>query len=491
MGEAHEVTDERGGRSLALVHLSDVHFGPHHLFGPQMTPLGDRPSDDGPLPLATVIRADLESWAPPGPAVTCITGDLTETASADEFEAARRFVAELGQVRVNDAPAPVVLVPGNHDVRWDQAEPHERMRPWCAFLTSVRKEFVDPETEALRAHVITEHAETHGVVIAALNSSAWVEKGTPGSERGHIKRDDLGRLQRDLEEVDPDVMARSVKIALVHHHPVLLPDLADPGRSYDAIENSGHLLRVLRKFGFHLALHGHKHLPFTFLEASRPAQGATTRPLLIVGGGTVSAVPSDRLRPPENTYNRIMVKHLPDSGETRISVETRRLVRTDDAGDPLLDGDWRWATLRVDDRVFGRTDVAVTSHPVEDRPFSEERDDDSPRLAQYQAARNFLPVISVRPSLLPGQAYEAELRLVFHERPGVERPLPPTRVVWSAGPRHHVITVDRPPYAAVLPYYGPMLVQMDAYFPRGHHARSFIYAQDSRVVVADPTTNPP
>jgi hypothetical protein len=83
-------------------------------------------------------------------------------------------------------------------------------------------------------------------------------------------------------------LQRAIKIALIHHHPVLIAALAEPGRGYDAVLNSGRLLTILRKHGFHMILHGHKHDPYVFTEDSRSAfRTSSQNPILIAAGGSV------------------------------------------------------------------------------------------------------------------------------------------------------------------------------------------------------------
>jgi hypothetical protein len=45
---------------------------------------------------------------------------------------------------------------------------------------------------------------------------------------------------------------------------VVLPSLAEPDRGYDAILGSQLLLDLLKRYDFHVLLHGHKHYPHTF-----------------------------------------------------------------------------------------------------------------------------------------------------------------------------------------------------------------------------------
>ena len=79
-------------RSITLVHLSDLHFGGH-------------------ADLAQIEA--LERCLPTlGASATVVSGDLTQRARHGEFQAAHAFLQRLR------AHAPLIVVPGNHDIEW-------------------------------------------------------------------------------------------------------------------------------------------------------------------------------------------------------------------------------------------------------------------------------------------------------------------------------------------------------------------------------------
>src|SRR5262249_1684982 len=157
---------------------------------------------------------------------------------------------------------------GNHDVLWEQPDIDDRLAAWRNFAQYRLKR----EVVGLPEHpfaLVFNYAASHGTIIAAINSAGFVEKGKPDQNRGRISDigvEDLDDQLKLLPEND-----NSLRIALVHPHPILIPDLVEGGRGYDAIVNGGDLMRILRRHGFHLVLHGHKHLPFHFSEDSRAA----------------------------------------------------------------------------------------------------------------------------------------------------------------------------------------------------------------------------
>jgi 3',5'-cyclic AMP phosphodiesterase CpdA len=492
---AYEVPS-RGGRSLRIIHLSDLHFGKDHRFGGEKTPSGDFVEDG--RSLAESIRADLENQADEAEAIqanlenqadeaealqiVCITGDMTETASGAEFERALGFCKAICEGDM--ALGPLAVVPGNHDVDWTQpqSEREKRMKPWSHFLGDLRRTHDDWGEEDRDAIVRTDLVESHGVIIAEINSCAWVQQNTAETHRGRVSQKALRHLANQLAIIDPEVASSCIKIALLHHHPILIPDLAEPGRGYDSVLGAGYLLRILRQHGFHLLLHGHKHIPFTFTEDSLSGQesGRHDYPLFVVCGGSVASksLPDDR--PPVNCYNRIDIKWLPDARQYRCRVETRELVRSDNTGVKLMPSDWYWRELGRDDRSF-RPERPIPASDLQAWRQFNTGDDDSRRKEQYALSRGVFPTVRVRPSLTPGQAHEALVELRDHiPRPVDLEPVEIRSVRWSAGSKHAVFELDAasaPRFHAAFDYYGPMLIQASVTWADGHAADMFIYAQ--------------
>lgn len=99
---------------LWILHLSDLHFGPHSRFA----------GED----VRRLVRLHLQALDEARPALgagvdervrlVIITGDIAEAARPREYEEARAFFTLLaGELGL--APRYVVFVPGNHDVSWN------------------------------------------------------------------------------------------------------------------------------------------------------------------------------------------------------------------------------------------------------------------------------------------------------------------------------------------------------------------------------------
>ncbi len=297
-------------RQVRIIHLSDLHFGKQHRSRHDHADA----STAGIPPLNDLLRLDWRSdewnnreWKEdsthPNPLLVCVTGDLTQDAAADEYNEARAFLETL---RTPSGPLSRLdpkfnftrlgIVPGNHDVIWDEPDQSRRWQPYCAFFSSlfsgVRKDnYIDSANAGSLSRVID--LTRIGVVLVELNSCLWVQKDSPDEKRGQIGLDAIQAVKSQLRTLENnlkkkksgDTLDNYIKIALVHHHPILIPPLVEPNRGYDAIMNSGSLLNLLRDFGFHLVLHGHKHLPQVFSYDSECAWEARSKTALLVGAG--------------------------------------------------------------------------------------------------------------------------------------------------------------------------------------------------------------
>ena len=472
-------------RQLLIVHLSDVHFGAKHRFNPPSATNGDCPQEDGYPSLADKLFQDLSGTDPQHPVLVCCTGDLVETASIEEYQAAEGLADDLtsrpifGISRGLDS---FFVVPGNHDVLFDSSDIGIRWQQWTEFynrLYSLRVEREQP-WDFVALH---DRLEDHGALILTLNSSIFVEKGKPDQERGRIDLRQLACVEEALESIPKERLQSAIRIALVHHHPILIPALAEPGRGYDAIHNSGKLMSILRRFGFHLILHGHKHYPHTFTEdVSCAFHMSEPQPILVVAGGSIGSTGLPTSPKACNSYNRILVKWHPSARQFRVVVETRGLDTFNDDGSEKLPNRWKWRTLKQDERQFfgGKTIPSTPGAELVDFTSNDHSEYEQFRTGEYRRTRGNMPVVSVMPSLVENQAYEARLWIVPHGNQREE----PSEVHWIAGPRFPVVRVAResdPNFCARFNYWGPMLVQAQLKFADGTKIATHIYAHLPRV----------
>jgi hypothetical protein len=140
-----------------------------------------------------------------------------------------------------------------------------------------------------------------------------------------------------------------------------------------------------------------------------------------------------------------------------------------------------WMPRLIDDRQYLGGPRSPQSYKAVDQEFipEKEKEEERRRSQQYSELRFHLPVCDVMPSLIAGQHNEVRLWIEHHYTQKYdEQKDAPVEVTWSAGPRHHVVTVkDDPRFCATLHYYGPMLVQAKLRFKDGHVAYGYVYAR--------------
>ena len=226
-----------------ILHISDVHFGPPHI--------EER--------AAAVLALEEERR----PDLVVVSGDLTQRAKPHQFQAARRFVDRF--------QAPVVVVPGNHDV--------PLYRFWERFFApygAYRKHF-DDELEPV--------VQTENLVAIGVNTAhGWT------FTEGRIRPTRLAEVAEILESV-PDSL---VKIVVAHHNLVRPPRFGRQKMS----TNAAAAIDVFSRLGVDLVLSGHNHQ--SFISDSEEFYPTGRQPVLILHSGTTT---SDRGRGSERGRN--------------------------------------------------------------------------------------------------------------------------------------------------------------------------------------------
>ncbi|GGC02018.1 DNA repair exonuclease [Marinobacterium zhoushanense] len=189
---------------MRIVHLSDPHFGTEQ---------------------APVCDALLERVSELVPDLVMLSGDITQRATASQFDSARRFVDRL-------PTAPALLVPGNHDIPlWD-----------------IGRRIFSPYGRFRERFALPPFAWTgQDVQVLALNSAPrWRHRN------GELE---LGRLSQQLSELTR--MPARHRIALFHH-PV---DCRRHQDRHNIIRGAEAICRILTDHGVDLVVGGHIHDP--------------------------------------------------------------------------------------------------------------------------------------------------------------------------------------------------------------------------------------
>ena len=203
---------------MTVLHLSDLHFGKPH-----------RPAvSDALLRLAQELA----------PAVVVVSGDLTQRAKATEYAAAAAFLSQLPPT------APLVVVPGNHDV--------PLYRFWERLVTPYAKYWrhISRELDSALDVVVPASASggASGARFLALNSAA---------PRTAIVNGRLSRRQLRFAESAFASAPLGAHRVLTLHHNLLRPEDDEPGPP--PLNGAPRLLERLDAWRVDLVLCGHIH----------------------------------------------------------------------------------------------------------------------------------------------------------------------------------------------------------------------------------------
>ena len=227
-----------------LVHLSDLHFG--------------KVDDE----LLAPLRALVETLAPD---VVVVSGDLTQRAKSEEFEAARAYLDTL--------PGPQIIVPGNHDIS----------------LYNVFRRFLQPLTRYKR--YITDDLEPtffdDEIAVLGINTARSLT-----FKDGRVNHEQVASMRSAFAGVDPNITR-----IVVTHHPFDLPQTEDDD---DLVDRAPMAMEAFAEVGVDLLLAGHLHLSHAGNTADR--YKISDFAALVVQAGTAT---STRGRGEVNSFNVI------------------------------------------------------------------------------------------------------------------------------------------------------------------------------------------
>ncbi len=230
---------------MRLLHISDTHFGSSSHFNEE------------------ALQAVKDEVYSERYDALIHSGDVTQSGSSSEYEAAQRFFENVQM--------PYVVTAGNHDAR---SGGQELFGKYVGAPQGVR--------------------ELDDGVIIYVNSAA------PDKNEGRLGQVKFNMIREALHEYHE----KNLKIVVFHHHIVPTPRA---GRERNVLANAGDLLELFLRFDVDLVLSGHRHYPNVYQVENT----------VIVNAGTVSGA---KTRFGDvNSYNVIDVE--PDC----IEVTTQRL----------------------------------------------------------------------------------------------------------------------------------------------------------------------
>jgi 3',5'-cyclic AMP phosphodiesterase CpdA len=230
-----------------LVHLSDLHFG--RVDEALLAPLRE-----------LVHRLD--------PDVVVVSGDLTQRARSEQFEAARAWLDTL--------PEPQIVVPGNHDISLYNVfrrfvQPLDR---YCRYITDdLSPVYVDEE-----------------IAIVGINTARSLT-----FKDGRVNEEQVAQIHAKLDRL-PTALTRIV----VTHHPF---DLPENSKDAEVVGRAQMAMQAFARCGVDVLMAGHLHASHAGNTAER--YRIADYAALVVQAGTAT---STRGRGEVNSFNVLRVE---------------------------------------------------------------------------------------------------------------------------------------------------------------------------------------
>lgn len=230
--------------TLAILHVSDVHFGPPEV-----------PSHVE----AIACLVERERYD-----AVVISGDLSQRARRREFERAAQFVDRLRRT------SPVLVVPGNHDVTWWRSPLHVF---GAGAIHAKFRRYVQDDIEPV--------LQVPGALLVGINTAHGIHLRTLTTKPrdlsiiGDIRPEQLERVRSEFARAAPG----DLRVAVMHHN-VTRGALS---RRF-GLKQPAAVLDALAAMGADVVLTGHDHQEQVAIHTPHP----TGQSMVVLTAGTIS-----------------------------------------------------------------------------------------------------------------------------------------------------------------------------------------------------------
>jgi len=219
-----------------------------------------------------------------------IAGDITQSATYEEFDKAAENIQKLAKI-LNVEQNKIFFVPGNHDGNWeDERVSIANKEPRTL---SISKKYSNIKEHPFFYNLLN-NAKFKGMftspfgsiwmdedlVVVGVNSSAN-DLATNDLHHGSVNLDDLDILKSQLSELDS---SGRLKVLITHHHPKNYADRTFPENDCSIMQNADCFLRFATENEFDVIVHGHKHIPRFDIHSD-----ANNFPIVTLSSGSFSA----------------------------------------------------------------------------------------------------------------------------------------------------------------------------------------------------------
>ncbi len=302
-------------RGDAILHLSDPHWATGRFRAQHVWRLESEPNDGRDTLSDAVFKAVQRAGRRVG--MVLVTGDLTYTGAREEFDEAFLGLSRLlGNLEL--ARDWLVVVPGNHDIRWSTDEKYADGAPvavapaaatagYAAFYRRLFEHEPNVHLSMGRRYVFP-----HGglVEVAGVNSSSLEQGRDFLAGMGRVQEPAFAQLANALGWGDGATLA--LRVLALHHHLTPTENLEraeEFARGFGMAIDAPRIQRMAARVGVQLAVHGHKHRVFVWRSGVCELPEETQDrwdlgELAIVGGGSAGSADTDGGR---NYFNLIRV----------------------------------------------------------------------------------------------------------------------------------------------------------------------------------------
>ena len=245
------------------------------------------------------------------PNVLIVSGDLANQPVPWQMKRASRFVSEVHALCPQDTR--LMVLSGNHDYKFFGNVGFRRFTRipfeiyfrldginhglWWRFVRylGLGLHALWPWSQKLRDPLQFLDLRDLGITLVGLSSNTLAEM----MAAGRVEAEDLQDLYKRFDDAGEDpAFGFRYKIAVVHHHPAPIADVATNfaarlQESFMVFYNAGSFLREMNRRGFNLVLHGHKHFAGFLRVASDFADGSRAVLPIAAAGSACHNRPDD------------------------------------------------------------------------------------------------------------------------------------------------------------------------------------------------------